>query len=68
MWRDPLSNRGEPPHSTRRDELAQLRSERNAALLLAFICLAVALITAYLYDAYTEQLRDTLQSLLANRR
>jgi hypothetical protein len=52
----------------RDDELTQLRRERNAALLLAFICLAVALITAYLYDAYTEQLRDTLQSLLANRR
>jgi hypothetical protein len=50
------------------NELAQLRRERNAALFLAFICLAVALITAYLYDAYTEQLRDTLQSLLANRR
>jgi hypothetical protein len=50
------------------DELTQLRRERNAALFLAFLCLAVALITAYLYDAYTEQLRDTLQSLLANRR
>jgi hypothetical protein len=50
------------------DELTQLRRERNAALLLAFICLAVALAVAYLYDVYTEQLRDTLQSLLANRR
>jgi hypothetical protein len=49
------------------DEITQLRRERNAALLLAFICLAVALITAYLYDTYTEQLRDTLQSLLATR-
>jgi hypothetical protein len=49
------------------DEITQLRRERNAALLLAFICLAVALITAYLYDTYTEQLRNTLQSLLATR-
>jgi hypothetical protein len=50
------------------DELTQLRRERNAALFLAFLCLAVALITAYLYDVYTEQLRDSLQSLLVNRR
>jgi hypothetical protein len=49
------------------DELTQLRRERNAALLLAFLCLAVALITAYLYDTYTEQLRNTLQELLATR-
>jgi len=49
------------------DELTQLRRERNAALFLAFLCLAVALITAYLYDTYTEQLRDSLQSLLATR-
>jgi hypothetical protein len=51
----------------RDDELTQLRRERNAALFLAFLCLAVALITAYLYDTYTEQLRNTLQSLLATR-
>jgi hypothetical protein len=50
------------------DENAQLRRERNAALFLAFICLAVAFVFAYLYDVYTEQLRDTLQILLANRR
>jgi hypothetical protein len=49
------------------DELTQLRRERNAALWLAFICLAVAFVFAYLYDVYTEQLRDTLQSLLATR-
>jgi hypothetical protein len=49
------------------DEIATLRRERNAALLLAFLCLAVALAIAYLYDVYTEQLRDTLQSLLATR-
>jgi hypothetical protein len=49
------------------DEITRIRRERNAALWLAFICLAVALITAYLYDVYTEQLRDSLQSLLATR-
>jgi hypothetical protein len=49
------------------DEIATLRRERNAALFLAFLCLAVALAVAYLYDVYTEQLRDTLQSLLATR-
>jgi len=49
------------------DNIAQLKRERNAALLLAIILLSLLIVLHHIYASYTAQLQSTLDNLLATR-